>query len=190
MFLALLLSCAVPKQVNYLADYEDQLLQWCSDTNPWSPHEGAPTSCDSPETSQWDHYPLSVSADPGASQAVLEAIEAINYQSGVELLRLTAANEQPDVMVVVMGDALFVAGRAMRWTDAEGADRAGVAVYGEDYQGRADLMMHELGHVLGLRHDYGNRLSIMHESLGPKVMSLQHEDVKALRTMYYKVLRD
>jgi len=166
----------------------EQFLYWCVDpVKVWPVYIDRPDGCET-EISRGlhSHYPLAVYADEALIPEVAEAIEVFNRQVGFELFVLDAVgSDTPDILIMVDGNHPFAAAEAKQFS-IDGRHHGGVLVYNglEDHD-RADIMMHELGHIVGLRHDKSH-MSIMYAGQGSRASMLEDRDVKALRYIFLK----
>jgi len=166
--------------------YSSQFLYWCkSDNEFWSVYLNLPAECET-EVSRgvWDHYPLTVTADADLVTETLQAVEAFNAQLGFELFQFQITNLDPDIVVTDGGIRPFLYAVAKHIT-IDGRDYGVVLTYNELGRfDRNDVIMHELGHIVGLRHDRYNPKSVMYHTDGLHVAALERRDVEALRTIY------
>ena len=168
-------------------DYSDQFLYWCAGTAdgrcPVYVESPACAEGSSVSMGEWDHYPITVNAESQFLTATAEAIYAFNKEVGFELFQLTPLHGVPDITVLYMGDHFWAAAEAAQLT-LEGKHRGAVLMY-DGARGRADTIMHELGHLVGLRHDSDNLMSIMYPSAAmSRLASLEPQDIAALRQRY------
>jgi hypothetical protein len=164
--------------------FSGEFLYWCKQKGVWPVYIKRP---DCPEVSRgkWDHYPLIVTSQDEFVTETLEAIEAFNAQVGFPLFQYSYTSLKADVGVVDGGWRPFLYAVA-KHLSLPGQEQYGeVRMYNELGKfDRADVVMHELGHIVGLRHDRENPLSLMFHTDGSNVMSLERQDVIALRKIY------
>tara|TARA_R110002020_G_scaffold207256_3_gene412692 strand:+ start:30286 stop:30858 length:573 start_codon:yes stop_codon:yes gene_type:complete len=166
--------------------YDSEFLYWCEQDGVWPVYANKP-DCPVISRGKWDHLPIIVSAEDQFVTETLEAIEAFNGQVGFELFKFKYATLKADVNVIDGGRRLFLYAVAKHLTLPSGAKRGAVIMYnGLGAFDRADVVMHELGHIVGLRHDRDNPLSLMFHTDGSIAMSLERQDIFALRMMYNK----
>lgn len=183
LLFVLLTSCAQPKSVPWPEPDQDQFLYWKAVANaPWEvfiePGEGRAIAT-------WDHLPVLVIAEDSLAEETSEAVEAWNSWLGFDVFRYDPkCNDKCDVVVFRNGDLPGVAAMAGFLT-IEGRQVGTVRVFnGLESDDRSDIMAHELGHLLSLRHDADNPRSVMHPSSSPRVPYLEQRDRKALRRKY------
>lgn len=144
-------------------------------------------SCAHPEHIDWGSLPVPMAlvgdADPDVA---LRAFAVWAEYLGQEVFRLVPI-EDAKVFVVVDIDVLAAvdcegaAACAPHWK-AEGELTASV-VFDPAYY-RVDVMVHELGHTLGLAHDHGMPRSVMYPSVSWYMPRLQAADRTALCDIY------
>lgn len=189
-------GCSAPKvttrvpepRLEWPGPYEEELLYWCvSLEGRWPVSEEPMPDCETEVSrGQWERLPITVNAEPDLVSETLEAIEYFNNQVGFGLFEFQAANALPDIVVVVAGDHWYAAAEAAQLTIG-GKHHGAVLVYnGLEEDDRADIMVHELGHLVGLRHDPDSWLSIMYPSAASRVASLERIDIDALRALYLR----
>lgn len=189
--IALSLSACAPKGVRPSApwpgDLTDELLYWCKDEGRWPVYEKVPKHC-APENvsrGEWDldRIPLSVNAETDLVSETLEAIDAMNDAVGFQLLVFSVGDTDPDISVVVAGSHSFAYAEAIRATIG-GEELGLVAAYnGLESADRSDIILHELGHLMGLRHD-DDKMSIMYAGGATRVAKLERQDVEVIRSLY------
>ena len=168
--------------------YDDQFLYWCKNAKDgffWDVFLEQPAECET-EISRgvWDHYPIIVNADSGYETETMEAVEAFNAQLGFMLFDFQITNLDPDVIVTEGGTRPFIYAVAKHIT-IDGRDYGMIFGYnGLADADRSDVIMHELGHIVGLRHDRYNPKSVMFHTDGLLVSSLERQDIFALRSIY------
>ena len=190
--LALLLtltSCRVPPPKAVVervpADYNSEFLYWCTGPDKWQVYGEAPTSCLTPVSrGTWDHTPITVNSDEALVQETREAVDAFNKQVGFQLFEYDYTNYEPDIVVGIGGRDTYAAARAALLTQ-DGRMHGLILFYnGLEDNNRSDIMFHELGHTVGLKHDHDNYMSIMYPSANSRVAWLEAQDVDALRQIY------
>ncbi len=166
------------------ADYDSEVLHWCiKDEGQWPVDFEAVEGC-SDSRGVWNHYPLSVNAEESLQSETLAAIAVFNEQVGFELFRYEIANTSPDIIVIAGGPHFMALAQAGLYT-IDGRMRGSVTTYnGLESQDRDDIIVHELGHLVGLRHDRDNLLSIMYPSQAFRAAALEPQDRDALRRIY------
>jgi predicted Zn-dependent protease len=146
-------------------------------------YAASPANCDVVSRGQWDHYPVIVNAEGALISETLEAIAGFNEQVGFTMFAFEVSNSDPDVIVVADGPNMAAA-RAKHAT-IDGRHYGAVLVYnGLELRDRSDIILHELGHIVGLKHDHENRNSLMFPSTATRVATLEKQDVRALRSIY------
>mgnify|MGYP003152080420 CR=1 FL=1 len=164
-----------------------EFLWWCElPDDVWPVQESYPEECATATTGTWDHFPLTVNAEPTLVQETLDAIQNVNQQLGFEMLRFDFANYRPDVVVVAGGSHWMAAAEAKRFS-IEGVPHGLITTYnGLDLADRPDIIAHEFGHILGLMHDPDNRMSIMYPGPTTKAALFEPQDIFELRRIYLR----
>jgi len=164
--------------------YSSQFLYWCEGDGMWPVYISEPEDCEKVSRGIWDHYPLTVTAEDALIKETMEAIEAFNAQVGFTLFSYEETNLDPDIVVIDDGPRLSLYAVAKQLT-VDGRHYGAVLTYNNlGASDRSDVMMHELGHLVGLRHDRYNPKSVMYHTDGLIIAALERQDIEALRTIY------
>ena len=182
----MLVSCSgfnKPVRKASVEAYSSQFLYWCEQQGEWPVYESRP-KCDKISRGLWDHLPITINAEPELLLETLLAVDSFNDQVNFELFKFEIGNVDPDIIVIEDGAHWFAAAVAKHAT-FNGKHVGTVKVYnGVELLDREDIIVHELGHMVGLRHDHGNKHSIMFPSATYRVARLERVDIAALRTIY------
>ena len=187
----LTLSCSgfnKPLSKSVIAEqYNSQFLYWCTQEGVWDVFIELPEQCESDVSrGEWDHYPITITAEDALTTETLEAIEAFNAQVGFELFAYRHTLLDPDVVIIDDGPRPFLYAVAKQLT-VEGRHYGAVLTYNDlGAADRSDVIMHELGHIVGLRHDRYNPKSVMFHTDGLLVQALERQDIAALRALYLR----
>jgi len=180
-------SCHIAAPKPKFIDYSDEFLYWCvpeADRTTWDVHETEPVDCKNVSRGRWDHTPIIVNAEPSLALETIDAIDAFNEALDFPLFTYDPDSLLPDIIALTMGDHPSAAARA-KHANIDGRHHGFILVYnGNEDHDRADIIMHELGHLVGLKHDKENEISIMHPSIASRVARLELIDIKALRLIY------
>ena len=199
---ALLLSLliAISSCIPYYPDetwpgrYTHEFLAWCIPEGDgiWEVWEDYPHGCPVERVSrgQWDvnRLPLTVNGEmPLHGEAQLAVIHW-NRALGFEMFRWDEKNMDPDIAFVTAGFHPRVVAEAKRLTYK--GKHYGLILYHNQWWMRDDrkVAIHELGHLLGLRHDPSPD-SIMYQGDENEGANIQASDINALRWLYKTPLR-
>ena len=155
----------------------------------WQVHGERPDNCEGPiSRGQWDRLPISVQRKRlKLASETKEAIATFNRAVGLKMFNYEGTNGSPDVAIVPGGGHPFADAAALQWSDETGRHRGLVKAFnGLERRDRPDILMHELGHLVGLRHDSDNKLSIMFPGISSRVARLEAQDISALRYLYLR----
>lgn len=166
--------------------HESEVLKFC-----WLPGEPGPRNvlwCNKYGVTkyvQWDHAPLTVSTFTDQDEVLKAAVKTWNFWVGFELFKYDHKNSHADVLIfrqahypknpMVIGLAQFVL--------VNGRQRGAITIY-DGGVGSLNTMAHELGHIVGLRHDPDNIHSIMYPTTARHLPQLEGQDRKLLRDRY------
>jgi len=171
------LSTRIPREAN------EEFLYWCEQGGEWPVYVSKP-ACDTVSRGTWDHYPITVNASPSLLPETLVAIDSFNQQVGFTMFRYEIGNWDPDVGVIVSGMNSYALAEAKQMT-IDGRHHGLVRVYnGMESDDREDIILHELGHIVGLRHDRDNKHSLMFPTSTYRVAVIERQDARALRAIY------
>lgn len=184
VLLSLALGCT-PK-VPWPGKYTTEVLWYCTeDEGAWTMHDEEPPLCPTDRLSRgaWDldSLPLTVNAERPLEDVTKAAVLAMNATLGFEMMVFETSNPDPDIVVLPkppLPHKPRTIAVAIRGT-IEGRDRGLIVVF---HPTSASVIMHELGHILSLRHDDENESSLMHPSDIALVM--EEADVALLRQLY------
>lgn len=192
LLIALLTACSGfskhPK-VPWPGEGESEFLYWCKTDGIWPVYLETPVDC-APENvtrGEWDKslLPLTVSASPEMAPETLAAVEYYNHMLGFDMFTFQPDNVEPLIAVFQYGGHLTAIAEAKRFS-YEGQDYGVVLVYnGFESENRSDMVVHELGHLLGLRHDEDEHWSVMYPSVQDRMTYLEPRDIKLLRDLYF-----
>jgi len=178
-----LLSCHMPRKAGVYTDIESaNMLYWCKKVGRWPTFEERP-DCKSVTRGEWDTIPIIVNSERSLMVETMQAIEAFNTQVGFELFKYSITNAQPDVAVVFAGPHKRIAAEAVRATAPDLTNIGVIFVYDLGTK-KPNVVMHELGHIVGLKHDKAKSTSLMFTG-GPYVVPhIERDDVRLLRFVY------
>lgn len=143
-------------------------------------------NCSAPSLVQWS-LPVEVYV-PDSYPSPLRMAQGLAVWDewlGREVFRVVKSPEGADVLVTDGGPAVFAAGMATHMRVA-GKVTFTLSMY-QPYYDRPEIIAHELGHVLGLAHDDGNKRSIMYPGMEWYLPELTDADCDYLEAMYPSV---
>ena len=184
----LFLSCK-PNAVHHAQPYDEEFLYWCEKDGRWPVYVEEPEECTSVSRGEWDHLPIIVNAEASLEDETMKAIESFNSQVGFELFRFQTLNMDPDIVVVELPDLWYAAAEARHHT--QDGKHKGMVVVRPDIAAmdRDDIMLHELGHMVGLMHDPDNLGSMMYPGPSIRARAVEYKDIVALRWRYRNLRR-
>lgn len=175
--------------------WDSEFLYWCMPEGDgyWDVYGDAPDPEDCPNhlisRGNWEpeRLPLRVSVvEDWMQDAAVLAAESINLQTGIHFFEVAADVDDPDVVIVQGGDMGSTIASAHHMT-IDGVHYGAVFMYLR-YSPDVHLgtMEHELGHILGLKHDNDQPYSLMCQlGAGRQALAgLEQQDIDALRALY------
>lgn len=185
---AALAACAVPERSLAPDTDPKEPVFWsmCYDAL------GAPVDydgeCDGAQEINWGKLPVMLHVDPAYpddGRAVLQAVRVWNAWLGTDVFEVTQNPVGADIYVVQAVDTPFnPAGIANHVMGPKHRPVFLVTLFG-DYANNTVIVVHELGHTLGLAHDPGRSRSVMHPSGSWYVPWITRKDCAALRHKYH-----
>lgn len=139
-------------------------------------------ACQDPKYVEWDHAPLTVSADPSIAGMVLQSVKAWNEILGFRLFIYKKLDAEADIIFARGGAHPTIRGVTMFFKPGNRM-RAGILMF-DDAVNSMGTYLHELGHAVGLRHDARDTRSIMYPNNGRYFPRVQVIDKKLLIDRY------
>lgn len=175
-------SLRPPTQRPDLANEQSEMLTLClPDSDTGRVGLDAP-GCERPGRVRWQHTVQVYVIDAENALAVLEAIDVWNHELGFSMFALTLDFDAADVYVYSDGPNEYV--RAWASFFVSKGKFMGVIGVHDMALGNVETMVHEMGHLLGLRHDKENRRSVMYPTSGRVFAKIEQVDLELLRAIY------
>lgn len=151
-------------------------------------------SCEGQEELRWDRNRIPLDVSSSENTEVRAAVDEVNNQIGCEILRFTPnlGSDAADVLIETdgaLGTSLTSSGGITSHTQiSEVGMQAHVSIMGvTDPHYRVRVLVHELGHVLGLDHD-DFKASIMYPTMtitaNMQLTRFTNHDRNLLREIY------
>lgn len=191
LILTVMGGCAsVPKPEWPAPEWKDEIIHLCwSDDSNFANTAGG---CEKPEAVKWSGLPLVVKADRLTALPTSRAVKVWNEWLGFEALVYDPFAKDPDISVSYGGKGeIFPKGVAglTGFMKKDGGSFSAIVIILDLGMSRPDVIMHELGHALGLDHDPDNIRSIMHNTVNRMfVPKLEDHDRAAIRERYAPLL--
>lgn len=185
--ICILSACSPQAAPEWPSVAEDRFSYWCVPSDGvWPVYLDEPSDCKTVSRGEWDHWPVTVNADDDLVLETLEAIYFFNREIGFELFRFETHNTLPDILVTDGGShrAVAEAKRITRYGRHHGLVLAYNDLAADD---RADVILHELGHLVGIRHRPGDRMDVLYPwDNGARLVYLDRVALEALRVLYLR----
>lgn len=138
--------------------------------------------CKNWEVIKWPNVPIKVGIGRKVDlKAAHTAITVWNDALGFKIFELSPPAEDLNVVIFQTKPMYKILGRAIIGKP-KGRLLGIVVLHG--FETRVDVLVHELGHILGLGHDVNDVFSVMYPTMLGGSIIIQPEDIKAIRELY------